>query len=295
MVFYAMAIFLTVLFISFNLFAHGGAHQTSIDYFQINSELHIWAGLGAMIFLYFKGVKQTQSRRNIKTRPKHQTTFFCFGMFCLFLALISSIDFYSEALASIHMLQHTLILMVAAPLLALSGMDYYFMNALSPVVKSSKINMAFRRFIKITRFSRPLWIWIIYAATLWIWHIPMIYESALEGPLVHDFQHIGFFASSYLFWRVSLSPYGFKISPPSAVIYLFVSMLHAMVLGALMGLSQSVWYSPYIRSSMALEIDPVADQQIAGLIMWMPAGTSFIIVAVFSIYKLLNYSSIESK
>lgn len=273
---------LLILNLIFKLaYAHVGHNKSEISAFSINTEYHVWLGLLVILFLFLKVQKYASAVHK---------RFFFIGWSALVLALLSSIDLYSEKMASIHMLQHTLILMVAAPSLAIAGMDYYSIRAIR-FLNRTKIKWLYSFFTRIMRKQRTLVSFILYASTLYIWHIPKFYNNALSMPYLHDLQHILFFFTSYLFWRAVFSPYGAKLSPTIAITYLFISMLHAMVLGAMMGLSREVWYKPYIESAELLGITPLRDQQIAGLIMWMPAGITFIISCLWSVKRILSYSS----
>lgn len=273
---------LLILNFMFNLVhAHVGHNESEISPFSLNTEYHVWLGLLVILFLFLKVQKYASTAHK---------RFFLIGWSALVLALLSSIDLYSEKMASIHMLQHTLILMVAAPSLAIAGMDYYSIRAIR-FLNKTKIKRLYSLFTRIMRKQRTLVSFILYASTLYIWHIPKFYNKALSMPYLHDLQHILFFFTSYLFWRAVFNPYGVKLSPTIAITYLFVSMLHAMVLGAMMGLSSEIWYNPYIESAELLGIKPLRDQQIAGLIMWMPAGITFIISSLWSVKRILSYSS----
>jgi putative membrane protein len=145
------------------------------------------------------------------------------------------------------------------------------------------------------QFSYSLSIFWLYTVTLWIWHIPVLYESALSNSLVHDLQHLSFFFTSYLFWILILDPFAKKtLKPEISLVYLFVSSIHAMVLGVLMALSPRVWYEPYLKTAPLLGWDSLQDQQLAGLIMWMPAGISYLLAAIYMFAKILRPSEIAS-
>ncbi|MBC76943.1 MAG: hypothetical protein CME64_13095 [Halobacteriovoraceae bacterium] len=278
-----MAKLLLCLLLPIRSIAHNGAHSGELSPTSFNTEPHVWIGLFTILALYLFGI-------NKKNGSKLTKTFFWTGWSSLFLALLTAIDLYSEKMASIHMLQHTLILMVAAPCLAIAGLDYHIMVSTS-FLNKTLIKKLYVKTVKLLRKQRALTAFGLYAATLYIWHVPKFYNAALSDGHLHDLQHILFFATAYLFWRVVFNPYGAKLLPTVATAYLFVSMIHAMILGALMGLSQGVWYQPYIESSKLLGINPLRDQQTAGLIMWMPAGITFILSSLWSVKRILGYSS----
>lgn len=255
---------------------------------KFNQEPHVWAGLAVFCALYALGRREAPKNTSSRT----SLVAFAAGMASLALALLSPIDYYSEALAWVHMLQHTLILMVAAPLIAMAGPEFYGIYLLpSPRGRARAgdlIKLFNKTATKAARWKRPLAALLLYAAVLWIWHIPKFYEEALANGLLHDFQHLGFFAASFFFWRIVLYPFAKTAPPPAAFLYLFVSMIHAMALGALMALSPAAWYAPYKETAPGFGLTPLEDQQLAGFIMWMPAGLSFIAAALYSMKRALQ-------
>ncbi|MBV9215049.1 MAG: cytochrome c oxidase assembly protein, partial [Acidobacteria bacterium] len=109
-----------------------------------------------------------------------------------------------------------------------------------------------------------------------IWHIPYLFQATLESDLVHTFQHVSFFGSGLLFWwsiiygRQGIANYGL------GVLYLFITSLHSGILGAFLTFTRRVWYPIYSPSTAEWGLSPVEDQQLGGLIMWVPAGLVYI-------------------
>lgn len=272
-----------IFLISLGARGHSGSHATPYVW---NTEVHVWAGLFLFLGLYLLGWSKAKTGMGLK---KERLALFALGWSALAAALLSPVDSVSGSLAWVHMVQHTLIMMVAAPLIALAAPEFFGVFALFPLKKrlSKNARQGARALIKLTRFKNPFAAWCLYALTLWIWHIPSFYESALDIPLLHDFQHIAFFGSSFLFWRVVLYPFSKKLESAAALLYLFISMLHAMALGVLMALSPVPWYAPYKRSAPQFGYTALEDQQLAGLIIWMPAGISFLIAALNAMRKAL--------
>jgi len=110
---------------------------------------------------------------------------------------------------------------------------------------------------------------------LWVWHLPALYDYAIEHEDVHVLQHICFFGTAALFWwGIAHGRYG-RASYGAAVVYVFATAVHGGVLGALLTFSPRVWYAPYVVNHPA-GLTPLEDQQLAGLLMWVPAGLTFV-------------------
>jgi putative membrane protein len=110
---------------------------------------------------------------------------------------------------------------------------------------------------------------------LWIWHLPSLYNASVEYEWVHALQHSSFLITALLFWWTLLHGRHGRLGSGAAVAYCFTTALHTSVLGALMTFSEQVWYSIYESRTAAFHLTPLQDQQLGGLIMWVPAGVIF--------------------
>lgn len=208
----------------------------------------------------------------------------CFagGWFALFVALVSPVHAWGRVLFSAHMSQHEILMLVAAPLLVLGRPLIAFLWAF-PVEWSRRIgNVA-----KLSWFSRawrtltiPLVAWLVHAVALWIWHIPVLFEAVLRHESVHTFQHLSFLLSALLFWWALIhGPQG-VMGYGAAVLYVFTTSIHSGALGALITIAGSVWYPSYIGLTESWGLTPLEDQQLGGLIMWIPAGLVYVIAGL---------------
>jgi putative membrane protein len=137
--------------------------------------------------------------------------------------------------------------------------------------------------------SAPLSAWLLSALALWIWHAPWLFDQTLHSDLIHAVQHTSFLATALLFWwplvnRTSTLNYG------AGVAYVFTTILHTSVLGALLTFSQHPWYPTYVATAPAWGMSALEDQQVGGLIMWIPAGTLLLVVALVLLVKWINDS-----
>ena len=128
--------------------------------------------------------------------------------------------------------------------------------------------------------SSPLLILLLHALVLWLWHIPVLFEAALENEGIHALQHGSFFLTAVLFWwgiargRYGRGGYGLACG------FVFATAMHTSVLGALLTVASRLWYPSYAARAAPWAIDVLADQQLAGLIMWVPAGVLLSLLAL---------------
>lgn len=268
------------------------------------------ASLGLASWLYGRGLLALWQ----KSRIGHgvsvgQAYAFEGGLLLIFLALLSPLNALSSQLSAAHMVQHMLLMMLAAPLLAFGSPGFVMLWALSTrwrrmagpwflwleTWQSGSITLPAKRRPVGTRLWQPLLIWSLYAITLWIWHLPALYQAALRRHLVHEAQHVAFLMTAVLFWRVLLDPIGrLRLSRGAGVLYLFATSLHAGALGGFMALSPRAWYPAYAATAAAWGLTPLADQQLAGLIMWMPACSIYTLAAAALFFTWLREAEVRS-
>ena len=206
-----------------------------------------------------------------------QTLAFACGWLALAAALLSPLDELAERLFAAHMVQHELLMVVGAPLIALASPLVACLWTLPRGGRRRVMHWVRGRRIAAawTAVTAPAVVWMLHAVALWVWHVPSLYDAALRHGAVHAVQHLCFFVSAALFWwgmahgRYGRSGYG------AAVVYVFATAVHSGVLGALLAFSPRVWYPLYDRPATTLGLTPLEDQQLAGLLMWVPAGLIF--------------------
>ena len=207
---------------------------------------------------------------------------FAAGWLALVIALISPLDALGAILFSAHMAQHEMLMIVAAPLLVLGRPLIAFLWALpanwrtrighwtqSPPVAHSWHFM-----------TGPLVVTILHAIALWIWHLPSWYQATLRSELIHALQHTSFLFTAALFWWALIHGRYGRMGYGVAVIYVFVTAAHSGALGALIAFSPQVLYPIYQSTTAQWGLDAIEDQQLAGIIMWIPAGVLMTILGV---------------
>jgi putative membrane protein len=185
-------------------------------------------------------------------------------------------------LFSVHMTQHELLMVVAAPLLVLARPLAAFVWALTPGGRARVGRWTRRPFVARgwLLLTGPLTVWILHGAALWIWHLPTLYQAAVENDWIHAGMHVCFLFTAALFWWALVHGRYGRIGYGIGVLYVFTTGIHSTVLGALLTLAPRPWYEIYRARAPLAHVDPLADQQLAGLLMWVPFGTIFVIIGL---------------
>jgi cytochrome c oxidase assembly factor CtaG len=222
---------------------------------------------------------------------RRRAVLFALGWLTLGAALVSPLHQAGERSFAAHMLEHELLMLAAAPLLVsaepLSIMVWAFPKAgrrrLAEAVRSRPVSGLWRA------LTEPVTATLVQAAALWLWHMPVLFDIALANPGWHVVQHLCFLVSALLFWSAMLHRRGGRSAHAGrrmiAALCLFATSVVSGALGALMAFSESPWYAGYAQLGMApFGLTPAEDQQVAGLLMWIPggivhAGAALIIVA----------------
>jgi putative membrane protein len=134
----------------------------------------------------------------------------------------------------------------------------------------------------------PLFAWALYAASLWLWHMPRFYEAAAGDELVHTLEHLSFLASALvLWWAALLSARTSALGAAAGIFLLFTTGLQDGLLGALLAFAPRPLYASYVESGHLLGLDPLADQQLAGVIMWIFGGFIYLGAALALVWPIL--------
>ena len=123
--------------------------------------------------------------------------------------------------------------------------------------------------------TAPLNAWLIHAAALWVWHFPPLFQATLTSDWIHAAQHLSFFLSALLFWWALFAGHG-QHAYGTGVLYIFTTGIHTAILGTLLTLSTRVWYPAYQNSAAAWGLTAIEDQQLGGVIMWVPASLVYL-------------------
>ena len=213
------------------------------------------------------------------------------GVIVLLVALVSPLDALGGALFSAHMVQHMLLVVVAAPLVVVGSPAYVMLFAL-PARGRRRVSSIWRRAGTLHRawhgVSTPIVAWSIHVLALWLWHVPTFYDAALRDERIHVAEHVTFLVTALLFWWVALDRHRLRVG--GATLYLFTAALQCTLLGALIAVARHPWYYGHLASAATWGLTPLEDQQLAGMIMWIPAGLAYLVALVPRLIGTLRVS-----
>lgn len=283
--------FLVLLMIAAPALAHGGPEYRGA---QPGWTWDYWI-TGPLLLVglcYAVGWRRLSGRANHGRAIMHrQGALFLSGWLVLAAALVSPLHEAGERSFAAHMFEHELLMLAAAPLLALS-------RPLTAMLWAFPLQ-ARRALGKATHWQPVTTIWdvltgpvtatLLQSAALWLWHMPALFDRALASTGWHTAQHLSFLVTSLLFWTAMFDtakrPNGIGV----AALCLFVTSVTSGALGALMAFSQSPWYRAYAELGIApFGLSPVEDQQLAGLLMWVPGGLVHAVAALILVRQMLQ-------
>jgi putative membrane protein len=246
--------------------------------------------------LFWVGWRRLSARSGRGAASLHRRAMlFAGGLLTASAALVSPLHQAGERSFAAHMFEHELLMLVAAPLFALSAPPAIMLWAfpasgrrlLGTVGASAPMRMAWRT------LSAPVNATLLQAAALWLWHAPPLFDRALASDGWHVTQHLSFLVSALLFWSAMLS----RRTPAGvAALCLVTTSIVSGALGALMAFATSPWYAGYAALGMApFGLTPAEDQQVAGLLMWVPGGLVHAGAALVLLRRLLRDTPVEAR
>lgn len=264
--------------------AHAGAHPA---FGAWNLEPFALAPLLVAGGLYALGLARIRARAGMMAAVGPiKIGFFALGMLLAVLFLASPLDGLAEHFLSAHMVQHFGLMLIAAPLIALGRPGFVYLWVLPPHLRS---RFAQARASTLGQLGRalftPFGAWLVYFLVLWLWHAPPLFERAVASEPVHALQHLSFLGAALLFWTVvTQGPRGEGRAAMFVVI--FATAVQSCALAALLTLSSIRWYPFYTKGPFGLSA--MEDQQLAGLIMWVPCCAIMIGAGVATMAMLLR-------
>jgi putative membrane protein len=250
--------------------------------------------LALSLLLYGLGLARLWQRAGQGRGVSHlHAGLFAAGWLVLAGALVSPLHEYGEHLFLAHMVEHELLMAVAAPLLALSRPLGTFLHAFPRDARLILVGWARGRIIQTgwRWLVDPLVATILHGIAIWVWHVPSLLDASLESSMMHRLQHTSFLVTALFFWwaiiRLPVKEYGV------GAVHVFATMTHTGVLGALLTLAPRICYVRQTQDAPLFGWTPLEDQQLAGLFMWVPGGAIYLAAGLWLIGRWLLASGLK--
>jgi cytochrome c oxidase assembly factor CtaG len=252
-------------------------------------------GIALALGLWWWAVRRVDRAHPANPVPRWRSVSFGLGMVAIAFALISGIERYDTTLFSIHMVQHILLVLIAAPLIALAAPITLLLRVASPGARRRWIlPVLHSRVVRVVAF--PVVAWIVFAGVMWASHFSPLFDAALEGPLIHDFEHLLFLSAALLFWwpAVAQDPGPWRMSHPGRAGFVFLqapqnTFLAIVILGA-----STVLYPHYATTGRTWAPTPLEDQQLAAGIMWVAGDAIFLGAVMVLVWAWMRHEAREA-
>ncbi|WP_019020674.1 cytochrome c oxidase assembly protein [Modicisalibacter luteus] len=278
--------------------AHGGEiHGTDGLWQEWNTAASTLLPLLLGVGFYVLGVFRLWHKAGVgRGIPVFRAAVYGLGMLTLIVALVSPLDMAANALFSMHMTQHLLLILVAPPLLISGNPDVALLWALPHRWRAGWGRCEQRLARSLTGGKGALIVVLLATGVLWAWHLPQLYDLAVRNEAVHWVEHAGFLITALLFWITVL-----RIRPREhidngmRILYVFGMALQGSLLGALITFATRPLYQSHMTVPSQWGLDPLADQQVAGLIMWVPPAMLYMGVVAYLFVYWLNAAATRNE
>ena len=230
--------------------------------------------------LYARGIVAVRARSARPSPERKRAIAFYAGLAVIALVVMSPLHALAETLLSAHMVQHVVLIVVAAPLLVYARPGLPIMLGLpASLQRSLRADPVLRlsRIIRRAIANAPA-VWVLGAAALWVWHLPGPYDWALRNEVGHRLEHFSFVATALLYWAVVVPRRARVTRHASAIALTFATGLQSAALGAILTFATQPLYPTHSDRAVDWGLSPLTDQQLAGVTMWVPMGGLYIAI-----------------
>ncbi|MEP7215551.1 MAG: cytochrome c oxidase assembly protein [Anaerolineaceae bacterium] len=278
--------------------AHGSAAAPRVSDLWLRWEFDplFFVFAGGSIWLYLAAGLRVNRAHPKSPFPPRRVRYFIIGFAVLTFALISPVASYDTVLFSVHMWQHLLLTMVAAPLILLGTPITLALRVASPKTRRAVLlPLLHSRVVKALSF--PVVAWLLFAGTMWLSHYSPLYDDALENAWLHRFEHLIYLMAAMMFWwqAIGLDPTPWRMNHPIRVLYVFLQMPQNSFLALSIYSSSHVIYKHYETLQRTWGPSPLADQQQAGIIMWVGGDMLFLAALCVMIVSWVKAEDLETK
>jgi putative membrane protein len=269
---------------------------------QVQDALQSWTfpvsltlAITLVAFAYLLGWRHLRSA-GASLIPAWRAVIFLLGLFLIWTALGSPLAVFDEALLTVHMIQHLLLMTIAPPLILLGapvmpllhGLPRKFVQTvLAPIFRWPPTQHVGRL------LSQPAVCWLAASATLVGWHVPAAFTLGLQSEGWHVVEHACFLGSGFLFWWPVVQPWPSVATWPrwSILIYLFLATLPCDILSGFLVFCDRVVYPTYLTAPRPFAISALEDQQCAAALMWTCVTIVYLVPAAIVTIQLLTERS----
>jgi putative membrane protein len=248
-------------------------------------------------WLYVRGTRSIWAQLGQRVIGRLQLAAWLAALAALAVAVAPPLDRLAGELFSVHMLQHLLLTLVAAPLLALAAPGLPLLRGLPDGLRrrATRVHARAGRLRRMTRHAAwPVGVVLVHLLVVWTWHLPAAYEAALRRPDVHALEHASLLATAALvWWTVLACARRAAFGHGTAIAVLAATGLGHGALGALLTFAPVPLYQAYVATAAARGTAPLADQQLAGTFMWLPAKA--VHAAAIAVLAVLWIAAVERR
>ena len=225
---------------------------------------------------YLWSVRRVNAAHPGNRQPAYRSWLFLSGLAAIGIALLSPIEAFEGQLFSVHMVQHMLLELVAAPLLLAGAPITLALRVARPSARKRLLAVLQSRVVHVISF--PVVAWVLFAAVNWGWHFSVLYDDALENVALHYLQHATFLGAALLFWWpvIGADPSPWRLPHPVRLLYLFLAMPQNSFLGVALMSASTVLYPHYVTNARDWGLSPRDDQALGGVIMWVVGDVAFL-------------------
>ncbi len=255
----------------------------------------IWLPVILVALAYWQARSIVDRRHPGNPVPRWRMWSWFAGLGAIVLALSSPIEFYDTTLFSVHMVQHLLLSFVAAPLLVLAAPITLLLRVASPEARRRWILPVLEsrpvRFI-----SHPLVAWVLFAGVMWFSHFSPLFDAALDDVGLHRLEHALFLGSAMLFWWpvIGADPSPHRLGYGGRMLYLALGMPLSSLLGLVIFSARTVLYDHYETLVRDWGPTTLADQAMAGGLMWVGGDAAFVLALMLTVAAWLRHEERES-
>jgi cytochrome c oxidase assembly factor CtaG len=267
--------------------AHGGGVPPAPDAGALalgwSFDLTIWLPLAAAAAAYLWAVRRVNAAHPANPVPRDRPAFFLLGLSAIAVALQSGIERYDTTLFSVHMVQHVILIFLAAPAIVLAAPITLVLRVATPGTRRDRILPLLQsRVVRV--IGHPLVAWLLFTTVMWGTHFSPLFDAALENAWLHDLEHVLYLASSMLFWWpiVGRDPSPWRMGHPARLLFLFMQMPFNSFLGVAILFSGTVLYPHYATTGRPWGPTPLEDQQAAGALMWGLGDAGFLLAMLLA-------------